>query len=364
MISIKQLRKEFPAKDGVFTALHALDLEVGRGEFFVLLGPSGSGKSTLLRCVAGIDAPQGGEISLDGRLIYSSNANVMVRPEERGLGMVFQSYAVWPHLTVYENVALPLQHGARRIAPDKVRDRVMHALSLVQMETFAERPVPYLSGGQQQRVALARALAVEPVVLLMDEPLSNLDARLREEVRHQILSVTRRVGVTVLYVTHDQTEAMALGDRVAVMSEGRIMQIDAPDTLYLRPANPMVAEFLGQVNWFEGESRAAGDIESPLGPLRVASAPPSGALRVGIRPASVQIAEAPSGAVNEFRAQVTEEAFLGEQIELQLKFEGGHGGEGGVGLEVRLPRRTGTHWHGKTVYARIAPDEILVFPKN
>ena len=228
MIKISQLRKEFPAKEGVFTALHALDMEVARGEFFVLLGPSGSGKSTLLRCVAGIDIPEGGEMTLNDRLIFSSASNVLVRPEDRGLGMVFQSYAVWPHMTVYQNVALPLTHGTRRIAAGKVRDRVMHALSLVQMETYADRPVPYLSGGQQQRVALARALAVEPVVLLMDEPLSNLDARLRKEVRHQILSVTKRVGVTVLYVTHDQTEALALGDRVAVMHQGRIMQIARP----------------------------------------------------------------------------------------------------------------------------------------
>ena len=355
MIKITQLRKEFPAKDGVFTALHALDLEVARGEFFVLLGPSSSGKSTLLRCVAGIDIPEGGEMTLDDRLIFSSAKNVLVRPEDRGLGMVFQSYAVWPHMTVYQNVALPLTHGTRRIASGKVRDRVMHALSLVQMETYADRPVPYLSGGQQQRVALARALAVEPVVLLMDEPLSNLDARLREEVRHQILSVTKRVGVTVLYVTHDQTEALALGDRVAVMHQGRIMQIAPPNDLFTRPANATVAEFLGKVNWLDGSITASGEIDTSIGRIRAETAGLQGKVRVGIRPSSLQVSETSTGEANEFGATVGAEAFLGEQIELLLKLPGN------TELELHAPRRARVRWLDKVVYCRVDASEVLVY---
>ncbi|MFM9970848.1 MAG: ABC transporter ATP-binding protein [Burkholderiales bacterium] len=356
MIKIQQLKKEFPAKEGVFTALHSIDLEVARGEFFVLLGPSGSGKSTLLRCVAGIDIPQGGEMSLDDRLIYSAANKVFVRPEDRGLGMVFQSYAVWPHMTVYQNVALPLTHGTRKIAATRVRERVMHALSQVQMETFADRPVPYLSGGQQQRVALARALAVEPVVLLMDEPLSNLDARLREEVRHQILSVTKRVGVTVLYVTHDQTEALALGDRVAVMHQGRILQIAPPNDLFSRPANDIVADFLGKVNWIEGQVASPGEIDSAIGKIHADTGQHQGKLRIGIRPSSLQVSLARTGETNEFNATVTAEAFLGEQIELQLMLAGG------TTFELHAPRRAHVRWLGKEVYCRVDASEILVYP--
>lgn len=356
MIRITKLTKEFPAPDGAFTALHAIDLEVSRGEFFVLLGPSGSGKSTLLRCVAGIDTPQGGELYLDDRLIFSAEKKVAIRPEDRGLGMVFQSYAVWPHLTVYQNVALPLTHGTRKIAPGNVRDRVMHALSLVQMDSFFDRPVPYLSGGQQQRVALARALAVEPVVLLMDEPLSNLDARLREEVRHQILSVSKRVGVTVLYVTHDQTEALALGDRVAVMDQGRIMQIAPPNDLFNRPANATVADFLGKVNWLDGNIPSPGEISTHIGGIRAETADLRGKVRVGIRPSSLQVSESPTGETNEFEATVRAEAFLGEQIELRLMLPGN------VEFELHAPRRARVRWLGKLVYCRVDASEVLVYP--
>ena len=356
MIKISKLKKEFPAKEGVFTALHGIDLEVARGEFFVLLGPSGSGKSTLLRCVAGIDTPQDGELHLDNRLIFSAEKNVLVRPEDRGLGMVFQSYAVWPHMTVYQNVALPLTHGTRKIAPGKVRDRVMHALSLVQMESFADRPVPYLSGGQQQRVALARALAVEPVVLLMDEPLSNLDARLREEVRHQILAVTKRVGVTVLYVTHDQTEALALGDRVAVMHQGRILQIAPPNELFSRPANDIVADFLGKVNWLEGNVTSRGEIDSAIGRIHADTGDRQGKVRIGIRPSSLQVSETPTGEPNEFSAKVRGEAFLGEQIELELILAGE------TALELHAPRRARVRWLDKQVFCRVDASEVLVYP--
>ena len=358
MIRVHRLKKEFAVKGGVVTALHDLDLEVERRECFVLLGPSGSGKSTLLRCVAGIETPEDGEIYLNDRLIYSNAQHVFVPPEDRGLGMVFQSYAVWPHMTVYRNVALPLTHGAARVPRAKVRDKVMHALSLVQMEGLADRPVPLLSGGQQQRVALARALAVEPVVLLMDEPLSNLDARLREEVRHQIREITRAVEVTVLYVTHDQTEALALADRIAVMDHGRILQIGTPDVMFQHPTGPMVADFFGQMNWMTGTVRDAKTVETPIGALVVVAGELTGRVRIGIRPSSVQIASAPSGQPNEVAGQVIEKVFLGEHVQITVRLTAD------IVIDVKAPHRFHDRWLDREVTCRFDSRDILVFPEN
>jgi iron(III) transport system ATP-binding protein len=355
MIRIAGLSKEFPVNAGVAVALVALDLAVEEKEFFVLLGASGSGKSTLLRCVAGIETPDDGEIFLGGRLMFSKRQKIFVRPEERGLGMVFQSYAVWPHMTVYQNVALPLTHGARRIARTKVRDRVMQALALVQMEALADRPVPFLSGGQQQRVALARALAVEPVVLLMDEPLSNLDARLREEVRFQIKEVTRSVGVTVLYVTHDQQEAAALADRIAVMSDGRILQIAPPAALYGRPADPKVADFLGRMNWLKGHVRARDTVETEFGVLQAKTGALMGPVRIGLRPGDIALSATASGRPNELCGRVVEEIFLGEQVQLRVELRPG------LVIDVRLARRAPEPWTGKQVYSCCGADDILLF---
>jgi iron(III) transport system ATP-binding protein len=356
MIRLVGTGKEFPSKRSAFRALHALDLDVAAKEFFVLLGPSGSGKTTLLRCVAGIETPDEGEIYLGDRLIFSAARRVNVRPEERGLGMVFQSYAVWPHLTVYQNVALPLVHGARRIAKGRVRDRVMHALSLVQMEKFADRPVPLLSGGQQQRVALARALAIQPVVLLMDEPLSNLDARLREEVRAQIKEVTNSVGVTVLYVTHDQAEAAALADRIAVMSEGRVLQIASPDELYRRPLAPAVADFLGRMNWLEGMVRGPGRIETGIGLIEARTAGLSGPVRIALRPADIVVSRIASGDANEFEGRVNEQQFLGEYVHLRVMLRQG------CFIDVKLSSRSSERLSGENIYLRCAPADVLVFP--
>ncbi|HEX9444675.1 MAG TPA: ABC transporter ATP-binding protein, partial [Candidatus Binatia bacterium] len=224
MIRIEKLVKSFSTRSGVVRALADIDLAVERGEFFVLLGPSGSGKTTLLRSVAGLERPDSGQITLGTRVAFSSARRIFLPAEERQIGMVFQSYAIWPHLSVFENVALPLTQGRRKPPRSEVRERVHQALRLVEMEDYAARPAPLLSGGQQQRVALARALAVNPELLLMDEPLSNLDARLREEVRVKMKALARGLGITVLYVTHDQVEALMLADRLAVMADGKILQ--------------------------------------------------------------------------------------------------------------------------------------------
>ncbi|MGE5218691.1 MAG: ABC transporter ATP-binding protein, partial [Chloroflexota bacterium] len=241
MIAIAGLRKNFQSGDQAVAALRGIDLEVQRGEFFVLLGPSGSGKTTLLRSVAGLEKPDAGEIALDGKTVYAGAKRIFMPPERREIGMVFQSYAIWPHLTVAENIGLVLTHGRSRLPKKAAAERIRQSLALVQLDDFETRPARLLSGGQQQRVALARALAVNPALLLMDEPLSNLDARLREEVRSNIKNLAMRLGITVLYVTHDQVEAMVLADRIAVMSQGRILQIGNPFQLYRAPANTLVA---------------------------------------------------------------------------------------------------------------------------
>jgi iron(III) transport system ATP-binding protein len=204
-----------------------IDLDVADSEFVVLLGPSGCGKTTTLRCVAGLERPDRGTIEIAGEIVDSVSEGIYVPPDRRNIGMVFQSYAVWPHLTVYDNVVLPLTEGRYRIAKNQVRERVLEVLSLVRLEGLETRPVTDLSGGQQQRVALARAIVTRPTVLLMDEPLSNLDARLRDQMRLELKRITRSVGVTALYVTHDQAEALSLGDRVCVMNE-EILQVGPP----------------------------------------------------------------------------------------------------------------------------------------
>src|SRR5919108_4347203 len=236
MISIRRLHKRFTVSDGVVAAIKDLSLEVSEGEFFVIVGASGSGKTTLLRCVAGLETPNGGEIRIAGHVVSSDDPPTWVPPQQRKLGMVFQSYAVWPHLTVSENVALPLAEGSQKIARKEVANRVREALRLVQLEDLADRPATLLSGGQQQRVALARAIAVNPRLLLMDEPLSNLDARLREEVRGKIRELAKHLGSTVLYVTHDQIEAMAIADKIALMREGEVLQVGSPSQVYHKPA--------------------------------------------------------------------------------------------------------------------------------
>jgi iron(III) transport system ATP-binding protein len=324
VIRIRKLRKDFTGRSGMVRALADIDLDVERGQFFVLLGPSGSGKTTLLRSVAGLERPQAGEIAIENKVVFSSERRVFVPAEERGIGMVFQSYAIWPHLTVFDNVALPLTHGRRRLGRAHVRTRVLEALRLVGMVEYAERPAPLLSGGQQQRVALARALAVGPELLLMDEPLSNLDARLREEVRVKIKALVSELGVTVLYVTHDQVEAMTLADRIAVMADGRILQAGLPDELYRRPTSPRVAEFFGAINWIAAEPRADGRLETEIGVLQLACdhVPSGGRVTIGIRPEDLKLSAAPTYGLNEMPARIRSAVFTGGEYLYEIDVNG------------------------------------------
>jgi iron(III) transport system ATP-binding protein len=235
---------------GAVTAVDDLDLEVASAEFLTLLGPSGCGKTTTLRCIAGLERPDAGEIAIDGRTVVSVDKGIFVPPDKRGIGMVFQNYALWPHLSVFGNVAYPLR--MRRVPRREIRPAVLAALGTVGLADHAGRPATALSGGQQQRVALARALVARPRVLLLDEPLSNLDARLRADMRTELRSLRTRIEATSVYVTHDQTEALTLSDRIVVMSGGRAHQAGQPEEIYTRPRTRFVADFLGFENVLAG----------------------------------------------------------------------------------------------------------------
>jgi len=225
-------------------AVNRLSLEIQEGEIFTLLGPSGCGKSTTLRLINGLERPDEGEIYLRDTAVASVSKGVFIPAHKRNMGMVFQSYAIWPHLTVFENVAYPLR--ARGVRGPEVKEKVLKALALVNLQGFEDRPGPLLSGGQQQRVALARALVYEPAILLLDEPFSSLDAKLREQMRVELKQLQRRVGITVLFVTHDQVEALSLSDRIAVMESGRAVQVGSPQQLYEKPEQPFIRDFLGK----------------------------------------------------------------------------------------------------------------------
>jgi len=252
MLKVENLYKQYATDTGVVEALKGVSFEVQSGEIYTLLGPSGCGKSTTLRSVAGLETASSGEITIGDQVVFNGAKSINVAPEKRGVGMVFQSYAIWPHMSVFQNVAFPLVHGNRRVPKSEIKDRVMKALSMVQLETMAQRPAPMLSGGQQQRVALARALVYEPKMLLLDEPLSNLDAKLRVEMRIEIQRIIKRLGLTGLYVTHDQEEAMAISDRIAVMHDGVILQEAAPLEIYANPVNVFVAGFIGKSSFLDG----------------------------------------------------------------------------------------------------------------
>jgi spermidine/putrescine ABC transporter ATP-binding subunit len=309
---------------GRAVAVQHLALDVAEGEFLTLLGPSGSGKTTTLMLIAGFERPTAGEILIRGQSVVS------LPPEKRDIGMVFQSYALFPHMTVFDNVAFPLR--TRRLAAALVAQRVGEALGAVRMSDLSRRYPRQLSGGQQQRVALARSLVYRPSLLLMDEPLAALDKKLREEMQGELKSLQRDVGITTLYVTHDQQEALTLSDRIAVMNEGEIAQVGSPLELYERPATDFVAAFLGGVNVVDGVAAksenglARVEIGDGLAVGLVAPALAAGArVRLSIRPERIEIDEAPrgGGGVNSWRARVRDVAFSGELVRYGIEVRPG-----------------------------------------
>ena len=326
-MEIERLYKRF----GEETAVRDFSLSVAEGEFVTLLGPSGCGKTTTLRCIIGLERPDGGEIRIGGRAVASAERGIYLYPEDRDLGMVFQSYAVWPHMTVFDNVAYGLR--VRRMPTAELRRRTMHALELVDLVHLADRYATKLSGGQRQRVALARAIVYEPKVVLFDEPLSNLDAKLREQMRVEIVRLQREVGITSVFVTHDQTEALVMSDRIVVMDKAVIQQVGDPQTIYASPVNAFVANFIGVTSLLEGRllDRMGGfcEIEVPIGgglaPLRLRASGGEGAARgdrvvLSLRPEDVSLhLERPAGGENLFEGEVIDTIYLGNFLEGRVR---------------------------------------------
>jgi iron(III) transport system ATP-binding protein len=327
MVELDHLSKKF----GTEVAMRDISLAVTRGEFVTLLGPSGCGKTTTLRCIAGLERPDVGEIRIDGTIVASRERRIHLEPEYRNIGMVFQSYAVWPHMTVFDNVAYGLR--VRRAAG--IKEKTTRALELVGLDHLADRFVTKLSGGQRQRVALARAIVYRPKVVLFDEPLSNLDAKLREQMRLELVRLQHEVGITSIYVTHDQTEALVMSDRVVVMDNGVIQQIGDPQAIYGRPANTFVAKFIGAANILDGvligRSGEFCDVEIPLGehrvPLQVQAAGGSGAVKgqrlfLILRPEDIAMRareEERASNGNAFEGDVVDTIYLGNLLECRVR---------------------------------------------
>jgi iron(III) transport system ATP-binding protein len=329
MLTVSNLKKSYATETGRVGAVQGVDFDVQAGEVFALLGPSGCGKTTTLRCVAGLEVPDDGEIRIGERVVFDRKSKTIVPVHRRGVGMVFQSYAIWPHMTVFDNVAFPLVRGGFRIPKAQVKDRVLKALHLVQMDGFDDRPAPLLSGGQQQRVALARALVYEPEVLLLDEPLSNLDAKLRQGMRLELRELVTRLNVTTIFVTHDQEEALVLADRIAVMQSGLLQQVGSPREIYLRPANGFVAQFVGDANIIAGhvESGPAnggmGQVHSPIGSLKCwlpKSAGMNEEVKIMFRPESpVLHTESCHDLQNVFGGTVKRVVFVGSRLHCEIE---------------------------------------------
>jgi len=353
MIRIENLHLTYRSLHSTVHAVRGVNIEVPRGDFYTLLGPSGCGKTTTLRCVAGLERPSGGRITVGSDVVFDSGRRIAKPSYDRNIGMVFQSYAIWPHMSVFDNVAFPLRQMRPRPSRDEMRDRVRRALALVHLDGLEDRPAPYLSGGQQQRLALARALVREPEVLLLDEPLSNLDAKLREEMRTELRELVTALGVTTLFVTHEQIEALTMSDRIGVMHDGVIVQDGPPGEIYNRPCNAFVADFIGKTNFIEGRVVDAGNgelaVETSIGVLRVRTGTglaKGATARVAIRPENMEIAANGGDVPNLVQGTIRHKAFLGNMTYCQVAAGGemldlqvhpGAAGEVGDGVLLSLP---------------------------
>ncbi len=320
-----QLRLEGVTKRfGNVVAVDDVTLEIEHGEVMSILGPSGCGKTTTLRLIAGFLKPDKGRILMGGSDVTS------LPPEKRNVGMVFQNYALWPHMTVFDNIAFGLK--IRKMPKEEIKRKVKEVLELVRLEGFESRYPPQLSGGQQQRIALARALALEPQVLLMDEPLSNLDAKLREEMRFEVRELQKKLSITTVYVTHDQAEALAISDRIAVMNRGKIVQVGSPSEIYDNPANQFVASFIGISNFIEGELEAVegeygvvrlenGErVTCRLSPNLLSEGRTSGKVLIVVRPENIELAK--EGSENILETKVTRKIYLGNTVDYRVDLDG------------------------------------------
>ena len=317
-ITIERLTKRF----GDHTVLKGIDVQIGAGELFFLLGPSGCGKTTLLRAVAGLNEPD------EGRILAGARDVTHLPPHQRDMGMVFQSYALWPHMTLRENVAFGLE--MRGIPKADAGPRVVRALEMVKLADRADSKPNELSGGQQQRVALARALVIKPQCLLLDEPLSNLDAKLRLEMRTEIRRICKEAGLTAIYVTHDQKEALSIADRLAILDQGRLLQVGAPQEVYTRPKSRFIAQFIGETTFVEGRVRGMRDglaeVETAAGAFRAAAQEPFAAgetVWLSVRPEAVQLHTDRAAGPNVFAAQLHGTVYLGEVAQHLVELKGG-----------------------------------------
>ena len=355
-IEIQNLFKRF--KDVV--AINRIQLEIKQGEMLTLLGPSGCGKTTTLRCIAGLERPEEGDIVIDGNPMLSKG---FVQPSKRGIGMVFQNYAVWPHMKVFNNIVYGLK--LQKAPKEAVREKAQKVLEMVGLQGLEDRYPSQLSGGQQQRVALARALVTNPKVLLLDEPLSNLDAKLREELRFEIKSLVRRMGITSVYVTHDQAEAMVISDRIAVMNSGNVVQIGTPDEIYKRPANKFVADFIGTMNFIPGkieqtdhetgETSVLTEMEEKI-VCKISgdtAASTGQAVYASIRPEDVTVfAEAPQVTANVYKGTIAHKAYMGNLLYYFVKIKE-------TMIRVQVPHHL-SQGEGDTLYLFLDPERCMV----
>ncbi|HEY7296395.1 MAG TPA: ABC transporter ATP-binding protein [Xanthobacteraceae bacterium] len=366
MFAIENLRKSFAAPGNItVTAVDGVSLAIETGNLVTLLGPSGCGKTTTLRCLAGLERPEAGKIVIGDKIVFDAAKGVFVPPSDRGIGMVFQSYAIWPHMTVFENVAFPLRVARdRRYSAAEIKDRVRQALETVRMGGFEARPATQLSGGQQQRLAFARGLVREPQILLLDEPLSNLDAKLREQMRVELKRLQTRLGITTVYVTHDQAEALALSDEIAVFSAGRIVQRGTPQEIYRQPKSQFVADFIGSANFLPGTVREGTDaegsaaVETPYGLFRCSFARPVAtgeSVLVSARPEDLALSgEPPPNGVNVLAGKIAHRVFLGEVVDYLVD-------TGGTEIRVRTKPELDFRI-GQAVHVSVAPNKCVGLP--
>ena len=364
MLRVEGLYTEYPNDRGeIVKAAQDVTFTVPEGKLFTLLGPSGCGKTTTLRSIAGLEKPRVGEIAVNDRVVYSSSKGVFVTPNRRGFGMVFQSYAIWPHMSVFENAAFPLQVGEKRYARAELREKVMRVLTATQLDHLADREATKLSGGQQQRLALGRALVMEPALLLLDEPLSNLDAKLRERMRFELKRLQRELGITTVYVTHDQSEALALSHSIAVMNAGRIEQIGSPREIYERPHNQFVADFVGSTNFLEARVLAReGDfyrVSSQIGGMKVLATDPLATdeiVTISVRPEDIELSEGKNDGPNVWEGTVYQKIFLGESVDFVVSV-----GEHQLQCKAHPSLRTRVE---EAIYLRADPEKCVALKRN
>jgi ABC-type Fe3+/spermidine/putrescine transport system ATPase subunit len=354
MVNIIGISKRFASEGREVQAINRVSLDVPEGKFLTLLGQSGCGKTTTLRCLAGLEHPESGQIMIDGKVVFDAQAGTFVPPEHRPIGMVFQSYAIWPHMTVSENIKYPLT--GRSLTKVQVRQEVDRVLSLVGLQGLADQPAPRLSGGQQQRVALARALVVKPKVLLLDEPLSNLDANLRKQMRVEIKRLQQESGVTAVYVTHDQEEAMAISDEIVFMSNGSIVEQGLPEEIYAGPKKRLTAEFFGDVNFLVGKvvgnEQTAAIVETAAGQIACSAIGTAGfgdLVSLFFRPENARLLiEKPKNGLF-LNGIILNTIFLGRFVQCTVKLKGD------IGITVDVHPRMKPK-PGEVVYVTVNPE--------